>query len=757
MLYYMDHKLPDVEALNTVQLQVPLQIYSKDNKLIATFGEKRRVPIPYNEIPKTLIDAVLSTEDQRYFQHSGVDVPGLGRAAVQLLLTGRKSQGGSTITMQVARSFYLSRQKTYSRKIREILLAIKIENGLSKDKILELYLNKVFFGKRSYGVEAAAQTYYGKHVNELTLDQMAMIAGIPQAPSRLNPLADKDAALKRRNHVLSRMHEEGYIDDEAYHHAVKAPLNASYHQPSSEMSAPYVAELARAQLEQMYGDSIYTDGFKVYTTVTSKLQNEANKAVSDGLLAYDQRHGYRGPIKNLGVPTLENLPEWQKDLAEMPMVNTLEPVAVIEINAKTITVLRKNGDFTIIPWSGLSWARKQIDSDYLGPLPKKPEQIVQPGDLILISQNGKNFALAQDPVAEAGLISLDPKNGAILAMVGGFDYNTSKFNRITHAQRQPGSSFKPFVYSAALDKGFTLSTIINDAPIVVENPYDNSLWRPQNTSRKFYGPTRIRTAIIKSRNLVSIRLLDLMGLSYTLSYLQKFGFTSSQLPKGLSLALGTGLVTPLQMAQGFSVFANSGFKVAPYLIDSIHNSQDQVIYQAKPLVACENNGCPADAVKAQRVVSQQNAFLISTALQDVIKHGTGKRALELERSDIAGKTGTTQNEVDAWFAGYSPDIVTITWMGFDKPQSLHEYGSKAALPIWMDFMGVALKGIPERSIEQPEGVVSMRISLTTGKQTSAHDSNSMFEYFMLPFVPDREWPGQDAIDNGSDHITDSLF
>lgn len=757
VLYYMDHDLPDIDALNTVQLQVPLQVYSKDNKLIATFGEKRRVPIPYDEIPKTLIDAVLATEDQRYFQHSGVDMPGLGRAAVQLLLTGRKSQGGSTITMQVARSFYLSRQKTYSRKIREILLAVKIEHGLSKDKILELYLNKVFFGKRSYGVEAAAQTYYGKHVNELTLDQMAMIAGIPQAPSRLNPLADKDAALKRRNHVLARMHEEGYIDDESYHRAIKAPLNASYHEPASEMKAPYVAELARAQMEQMYGDSIYTDGFKVYTTVTSELQNEANKAVSDGLLAYDQRHGYRGPIKNLGIPTLENMPEWQKELANMPMVNNLEPAAVIEINAKTITVLRGNGELTIIPWSGLSWAREQINSDYLGPKPRSPDQIVEPGDLVLIVRDGKSFALTQDPKAEAGLIALDPKNGAILAMVGGFDYNTSKFNRITHAQRQPGSSFKPFIYSAALEKGFTLSTIINDAPIVVENPYDNSLWRPQNTNHKFYGPTRIRTAITQSRNLVSIRLLDLMGLSYTLTYLQKFGFTRSQLPKGLSLALGTGLVTPLQMAQGFSVFANGGFKVVPYIIDNIRNSQDQVIYQAKPLVACEENQCGIDVAKAPRVVTKQNAFLVSSALHDVIEHGTAKRARELDRDDIAGKTGTTQNEVDAWFAGYNPDVVTVTWMGFDQPQSLHEYGSKAALPIWMEFMKYALRDTPEHIIEQPEGVVSMRINLATGKRTSAHDTNSVFEYFMLPYVPDNEWPGQESLENSSDHLTDSLF
>lgn len=756
VLYYMQHELPDIAALNSVQLQVPLQIYSRDNKLIATIGEKRRVPIPYNEIPKALIDAVLATEDQRYFQHSGVDLPGLGRAAVQLVLTGRKTQGGSTITMQVARSFYLTRDKTFTRKLREILLAIKIEHGLSKDKILELYLNKVFFGKRAYGVEAAAETYYGKHVSELTIDQMAMIAGIPQAPSSLNPLANPALALKRRNHVLSRMHEEGYIDDETYHKAVKAPLNASYHQLPSELKAPYVAELARTQMEQMYGESIYTDGFKVYTTVTSDLQNAANKSLNDGLQAYDERHGYRGPIKNLGTPSLENMSEWQKELANTPNLNTLEPAAVVEINDKSITVLRRNGDMTIIPWSGLSWARKQINSDYLGPRPSRPQDIVTPGDMILIRQAEGHYALAQEPRAEAGIVSLDPNNGAILAMVGGFDYATSNFNRITAAQRQPGSSFKPFVYSAALEKGFTLATIINDAPIVIENPYDGSLWRPQNTSRKFYGPTRIRTALISSRNLVSIRLLDLAGLSYTTSYVQKFGFARSQLPKGLSLALGTGLVTPLQMAQGYAVFANSGYKVVPFIIDSIRNSQDQVIYQAKPLVACEKN-CPTNIAKAPRVVSKANAYLISSALHDVIERGTGVSARVIDRQDIAGKTGTTQNEMDAWFAGYNPDVVTVAWVGFDQPQSLHEYGAKAALPIWLQFMQYALKGKPEHVVEQPEGIVSMRINLSTGKRSSAQDGNSGFEYFMLPYVPERDSLGDDGTNENGSHLTDALF
>lgn len=737
VLYFMEYVLPDIDALNTVQLQVPLQIFTSDGKLIAMFGEKRRIPVPYDQIPKPLIQAVLSTEDQRYFQHSGVDIQGLGRAAVQLLLTGRKSQGGSTITMQVARSFYLTREKNFGRKLREILLAIKIEHRLSKEKILELYLNKVFLGSRAYGVEAAAQVFYGKHLNELTIDQYAVLAGLPQAPSTLNPIYNPQASQKRRDHVLSRMHDQGYIDNETYNKAINAPMNASYHELATEVKAPYVAELVREQLREMYGDSIYTDGFKVYTTVDSKLQDAANTAVRDNLLAYDQRHGYRGATANLGMPSLDDMQQWETLLRKRPVVNGLEPAAVVEMTIKTITVLRSNGDLVIVPWSGLSWARKQVNADYLGARPRRAEQIVKLGDVIYIQKTGQSsYQLAQIPKAQAGLVALNPQNGAILAMVGGFDYQQSKFNRITSAQRQPGSSFKPFVYSAALEKGYTLATVINDAPIVVENPYDNSLWRPQNDTHKFYGPTRLRVAIMESRNLVSIRLLALIGLPYTVKYLQHFGFVPAQLPPGLSLALGTALVTPLQLAKAYAVFANGGLKVTPYIIDSIRNSQDQVIYQAKPLVACTKD-CAEGAAVAPRAITAQNAFLITSALHDVVQRGTAKLAKNLGRNDLAGKTGTTQNQVDAWFAGYNSDLVAVTWMGFDAPQSLHEYGSKAALPMWMEFIQSALKGKAEHPLEQPQGIVSLRIDPYSGKPAPASDPDAMFEYFMLPYVPEK--------------------
>lgn len=741
ILYYMEYELPDIDVLNTVQLQVPLQIFTQDKKLIATFGENRRIPVPYDKIPKQLIQAVLATEDQRYFQHNGVDIQGLGRAGLALIVTGRKLQGGSTITMQVARSFYLTRNKTFARKLREILLAIKIEHKLSKEKILELYLNKVFLGNRAYGVEAAAEVYYGKHLDELTLDQYAMLAGLPKAPSTLNPLANPNAALKRRDHVLMRMRDQGYIDDATFAKASNMPLNASYHDLQNEVKAPYVAELVRQQLEQMYGDSIYTDSFRVFTTIDSKLQQYANETVHDNLLLYDQRHGYRGPIGNLGVPQLDVMDDWKAKLRKIPTVGGLEPAAVFEMTSKTITVLRANGDLTIIPWSGMAWARRQINPDYLGPMPRRPDQIVALGDIVRIApvEHG-GYKLAQQPKAEAGLVALNPQNGAILAMVGGFDYQASKFNRIISAERQPGSSFKPFVYSAAFDKGITLSTVINDAPIVIENPNDNSLWRPQNTNHKFYGPTRLRTAIIESRNLVSIRLLALIGVPYTVHYLKRFGFSPAQLPPGLSLALGTALVTPLQMAQAFAVFANGGMKVVPFIIDNIRTLQGEVIYQAKPLVACGEN-CSQDVVPAQRVISAQNAYLINSALHDVIQRGTAKLAKNLGRNDLAGKTGTTQNQVDAWFAGFNTALVTISWVGFDQPQSLHEFGSQAALPMWMQFIEQALKGTPEHPIQDPGGIVRIRIDPLSGRRTSEDDPNGINEYFMLPYVPEN----QDAV------------
>jgi len=549
----------------------------------------------------------------------------------------------------------------------------------------------------------------------------------------------------------------GYIDQKAYTTAIEAPVNAEYHDLQTEVKAPYAAEVVREQLEQMYGDSIYTDGFKVTTTIDSRLQTDASQAVRDGLLAYDQRHGYRGPTENLGVPSLNNMDAWISKLHSIPVIGGLEPAAVMEMTSRTVTVLRSNGNLTILPWENLSWARKQINHDYLGARPTHSRQIVKTGDVIRIAATSQGFRLAQIPKAEAGLVALDPKNGAILSMVGGFDYQNSKFNRITSANRQPGSSFKPFIYSAALDKGYTLATVINDAPIVVENPNDNSLWRPQNDTKRFYGPTRLREALIHSRNLVSIRLLDLIGVSYTTRYLQRFGFAATQLPPNLSLALGTPGVTPLQMAQAYAVYANGGFKVVPYIVDSIRNSADQVVYQARPLLACADCQKNTTNAYAPRVISPQNAFLITSALQDVIQHGTASRAKTLLRKDLAGKTGTTQNQWDAWFAGYNNDLVAVSWVGFDQLQSLHEHGAQAALPLWMQFMEAALKNHPERIPEQPSGIVNMRIDPLTGKRASANDPVATFEYFMQPYVPEKESDPSSIASDGEKSGGESLF
>jgi penicillin-binding protein 1A len=753
VMYYIEFELPDIDALKTVQLQVPLQIFTHDGKLIAEYGEKRRIPIPYDKIPKPLIDAVLATEDQRYFQHPGIDIPGLMRATVKLILTGRKEQGGSTITMQVARSFYLTRHKTFGRKLREILLALKIDHRLSKQKILELYLNKIFLGNRAYGVAAAAEIYYGKNLSELSLDEYAMLAGLPKAPSALNPIANHDAALKRRDHVLYRMYELGYIDKKTYDNSVKAPLNASYHDLQTEVKAPYAAELVRQQLEEMYGDAIYTDGFNVYTTIDSHLQEMAEHSVHDNLLAYDQRHGFRGPEKNLGEPDITHFDEWETKLHTMPVVNGLEPAAVIDMSSHSVTALRANGTIITIPWEGLAWARKQINADFLGKKPQSTREILELGDVVRILPEKNSWRLSQIPKVEAGLVAINPQNGGILAMIGGFDFQTSKFNRITNAQRQPGSSFKPFIYSAAFEKGFTLATVINDAPIVIENPDDNTLWRPQNDTHRFYGPTRLRDALIHSRNLVSIRLLALIGPRYAVDYIQHFGFSGSQLPPELSLALGTATVTPLDMASAYAVFANGGYKMSPYIIDSIRNTQNDLTYQSKPLTVCPT--CvdtppkplaagaakpPADTVHAPRVISAQNAFLITSALHDVIEHGTATEARSIKRSDLAGKTGTTNNQVDAWFVGFNSEIVALTWVGFDQPQSLHEYGAQAALPMWIQFMQNALKGHPEHTLEEPANIVSIKIDPLTGSRAVGSDPNAMFEYFMEPYVPgeDRE-------------------
>lgn len=740
---YLESHLPDVDTLNNVQLQVPLRIYSADNKLIAEYGEKRRIPIALAQIPKPLIQALLATEDQRYYEHPGVDVFGLVRAAIRVIATGEKVQGGSTITMQVARNFFLDRKKTYIRKINEILLAIKIDRELSKDRILELYLNKIYFGNRAYGVGAAAQVYYGKTPMELSLPQQAMLSGLPKAPSSLNPLANPTAAKKRRDHVLKRMFEENFIDEGTYIQAINTPLSASYHRPDIQVTAHYVAEMIRLALKNKYGDEIYTNGFRVYTTINSALQNAGRQAVEQAVEAYDHRHGYRGPEKNIGDPSQLNVDEVLEQLSALPEYNGLVAAVVLQTDGYTINALTADGKNISIQRDGLIWARKSLDYKYVGAVPKQASDIVKPGDIIRVkaAEDG-SYALSQLPEVEGALVAINPKNGAVLSLMGGYSFSHSKFNRVTQMQRQPGSSFKPFVYAAALAKGFTLATIINDAPIVRADPSLQNLWRPQNDTRRFYGPTRLRIGLIRSRNLVSIRLLENIGIDYAIDFLSRFGFEKEELPKSLSLALGSLDVTPLKLAEAYAVFANGGFKVQPYIIDRITDYNNQTIFEEKPLTAC--NSCDQDDViesglplqqQAKRVLSPQVTYLMNSVLRDVIQSGTGRAAKVLNRRDIAGKTGTTNDQVDAWFAGYNGDIVTITWLGFDNPSSLYEYASKAALPMWIDFMRTALMGTPETITNEPPNLVTVRIDPKTGLLANAQQKDSVFETFRVKNVP----------------------
>ncbi|AMQ27375.1 TPA: penicillin-binding protein 1A [Legionella pneumophila] len=745
LLYlYLESQLPNVDSLKTVQLQVPLQIFSKEGLLIQEYGEKKRIPVTYDEIPPTLIHALIATEDQRFFEHPGVDVMGLGRAAVSMLKTGTKSQGGSTITMQVARNFFLSRKKTFLRKFNEIMLAIKIDRELSKEKILELYLNRVYLGNRAYGVGAAAMVYFGKSLKDLNLAELAMIAGLPQAPSTQNPIANPLAAKKRRDHVLERLLEEHYINEEQYQNAVNQPITAKYHGTNIKVKAPYVAEMIRQSLYDNFGPEAYTKGYKVYTTIDGKLQNTANEVVEKNLIAYDHRHGYRGPIANIGEKDSQSPKIRQKYLRQYPELNSLIPAVVTEVREKEATAALQNGQIIIIPWEGMSWARPALKrGGWVGKSPTKAQQVVAAGDIIYVHPTEKSWQLAQIPEAESAMVAMNPKNGAIEVLVGGFNFSKSKFNRATQSSRQPGSSFKPFVYAAALNNGYNLATLINDAPIVVDDPSQPNLWRPHNVNLKFNGPTRLKQALVQSKNLVSIRILDDIGIDYTIDFLTRFGFNKKSLPRALSLALGSLSISPMDLTTAYAVFANGGYKVEPYLIDHITDADGKILLQAKPSVVCDP--CDKDKVDAStlapRVISEDIAFLMNTALRDVIQHGTGRAARVLNRQDIAGKTGTTNDQVDAWFAGFNPNLVVTTWIGFDNPKSLHEYAANLALPLWIDFMKVALKDKPETELKQPENVIAVRIDPVSGLLAKPNQENGIIEYFRQNEVPSEEDQG----------------
>jgi len=594
--WFVVPKLPPIESLRDVQLQVPLKIYTKDEMLIAEYGEKRRAPLEIENTPKTLINAVLAAEDDRFYEHYGVDPKGLLRAVVYLIRTGHKGPGGSTITMQVARNFFLSRERTYLRKLNEILLSFKIERELSKNEILELYLNKIYLGNRSYGFAAAAQVYYGKKLEEMTPAQIAMIAGLPKAPSTYNPIVNPERALKRRNYVLSRMHGLGFLTDEEYETAKNTIDDAEFHGLRVEVEAPYLAEMVRAELYDRLGEETYTQGYKVYTTVESRTQIAANNALRNTLLAYEERHGFRGPEANVDLSQVEGFDEaaYRAILSDYRPVNKLWAALVIEANEKDIVVYQSRHGQIRIDWDGLKWARPwNGDGKVPGAEPTKASEFLTAGDIIRIVKvkDGKEgepdtWKLAQIPRVEGALVSLSAHDGSLLALVGGFDYNKSKFNRVTQAERQPGSNIKPFNYSAALEKGYTAASLINDAPIVFEDPGLESTWRPENYSGRVFGPTRLRKALINSRNLVSIRLLRAIGISYAIKYLQKFGFRRESLPRDLSLSLGSAAITPMELVTGYAAFANGGYKIEPYFIDRLETAENIVIMRSNPLVVC---------------------------------------------------------------------------------------------------------------------------------------------------------------------------
>ncbi len=744
-------ELPSTDVLKDVHLQTPLRVYTTDGRLMAEFGEKRRMPVRLHEVPPAMVQAVIAAEDERFFQHPGVDWQGLVRAAAYLVRTGEKGPGGSTVTMQVARNFFLGREKTYERKIKEILLALNIERRLSKEEILELYFNKIFFGHRAYGVGAATEVYYGRPLEELNLAQIAMLAGLPKAPSRFNPIVNPERAIVRRDYVLGRMHELGFIDAEAHAAAVAAPVSARLHGLKVEVEAPYAAEMVRAALEEELGEDAYVGGYRVYTTIDAARQSAANRALRKGLMEYDRRHGYRGP--ELRVEPGADPDHNEALLSGLPVVGGMPPALVLEVDAEAVLAHAKGFGEIELPWSTLEWARPYVNVNRRGPAPKRPLDVVQPGDVIRISLTEEGWTMSQVPAVEGALVALDPRDGAIVALSGGFDFHRSKFNRVTQALRQPGSSFKPFIYSAALQQGFTPASFINDAPVVFPDEGLEDMWRPRNYSGRFFGPTRMRVALYKSRNLVSIRLLESTGIERALVHLGRFGLDTSRLPANLSLAVGSGEVTPLELSAGYAVIANGGYRVEPWFIERIEDADGVAVRTARPPRVCRDCESEAGSAEsdpagpaaatgsrwAERSVDPRNAWQMHSMMRDVVRRGTGRRALVLGRGDLAGKTGTTNDFRDAWFAGFTPRLVATAWVGFDQHQTLgwREAGSKAALPMWIEFMGEALEGVPEELLERPEGLVTMRIDPDTGGPAPAGDEGAIFETFRAEYAPAR--------------------
>lgn len=775
--FYVSPSLPDVESLREMRMQVPMRVYSRDGLLMAEFGEQRRIPLHIDEIPAELQAAFLAAEDDRFFAHPGVDWQGLTRAAVAVVLTGEPAQGGGTITMQVARNFFLSREKTISRKVREIFLALRIEHMLSKREILDLYLNKIFLGQRAYGVGAAAEVYFGKTVQELTLAEIALIAGLPRAPSLDNPVTNPQRAVQRRAYVLRRMHETGLIDLEAMRAAAAEPVISRLHAAQVRLRAPWIAEMARQALLDRFGPEAYTAGYAVVTTIDSRLQPLAQHAVRVGLEAYDRRHGYRGPLA-----VLDAVPGDEAGRAALlegyPEPAGLHAAVVLAVGDDAEVFIRGVGRARLA-FEAMSWARPFIDENARGPAPEAPGDVVAPGHVVYLAHRDGDWALAQAPAAQGALIALDPRDGAIVALSGGLDFELSKYNRATQARRQPGSAFKPFVYSAALERGLTAASVMIDAPVVYDDPELEETWRPQNYTGRFYGPMRLREALVLSRNLVSIRVLEQIGIPFTIEYARQFGFPPDALPRNLTLALGSGGVTPAELAVGYAAFANGGYRVEPYFIDRIYGVDDVLLFRSEARWACAEcayalpeeapeaavvvpagglppgeEGDPGEVSPEQppRAIEARNAWIISSMLEDVVRRGTGAKARELGRTDIAGKTGTTNDGRDTWFAGYNGDLVATAWVGFDqeRPLGRGETGASTALPVWMEFMGPALHDRRRSRPVEPPGLVTVRVSAQTGHLARAGEPEAIFETFRVGEVPGPAEPGEESFPDGRD-------
>jgi penicillin-binding protein 1A len=759
---YMAPSLPSVEAMRKVEMQVPLRVFTSSGELIAQIGEQRRIPVTYEQIPQLVRQAFLAAEDDAFFQHSGIDYLGILRAVLVNLVSAEKAQGASTITQQAARNMFLTLDKTWRRKLAELFVTWRMEREFTKQEILGLYLNVIYFGQRAYGVAAASEAFFGKPLDELSVSEAATLAGVPQAPSRYNPITNPELAQARRGYVLNRMHKLHFIDDAAYNTASAESVRARAHAPLFAVEAPYVAEMARLDVRSRFGAAAESAGYRVYTTIDGRLQTAAVRAVRLGLIQYDRRHGWRGPVGHAEIEGKKTAEQLDPLLDEYSSVGILVPALVVSVAEKSARVFVKSRDFAQVTWDGLAWARKED-----GPAPKTAAEVVAPGDVVYVVTDSKGAAqIAQIPEAQSALVALNPNDGGIASLVGGFDYFANKFNRAIQAKRLPGSGFKPFLYSAALENGFTPASVLLDAPIVLEGDGLETSWRPENHGNRFFGPTRLRVALYKSRNLVSIRLLRSMGTAAAIDYITRFGFDKKDLPNNLTLALGTVQATPLQIATGYATFANGGYKVEPYFIDRIENAAGEVVYRATPRIVCRecessvslndfvNAGSgperlgEADSLRggrgplppaqiAERVVSEQNAWLMTDMMMDVIRRGTGVRALALGRSDIAGKTGTTNQSKDTWFNGFTQNLVGTVWVGFDQERSLGELeeGARTALPIWIQFMREALKGVSEQRRPMPDGLVTLRISPDTGMLASGENPDAILETFMTDHLP----------------------